>query len=239
MNTLSMFGANLPDELRSLCDAMLQPVSFSLQTVRGAPVVYVNQPFEYMTGASASDVLGRNYSFLDGPLTDIYTMQELKIALSQHHSKAGCLLSYRSDGSMFKHLIAFRPLNFGQGEILTMACHAAFNSSHAKEVDGLDTESLDRAWRNIRQYNGVCEDRLTEHDAYRLKAISMRFEAVFARVQNALIKRMLADQSLFGRNPVMCELASTYHATETPSNQEIRRHCHPFDLGPLTKRTGA
>ena len=78
MSMLSISGARLPPDLTDICDAFLLPVTLSLPDLTGEPIVYVNPPFEYLTGASLADVVGRNQSMFDGSLTDDQVSQDAR-----------------------------------------------------------------------------------------------------------------------------------------------------------------
>ena len=232
---LSISGAQLPSELTELCDAVLLPMSFCLPDVPGVPLVYANQPFEYMTGAKIHEILGRNYSFLNGRLTDSSLSEELELALTQHKREAGCVISYRTDGTAFYHLLAFQPFKLSSTQLVVIACHAAFTPFTNEGSMQRTAEAIDRAWRGTRQHNRLAVNSVAEHDSLRLDAISMRFEAVFTRAQNTLIRRMSASIS----NPVYYHSAKGCHSSPERLNNisslDVEALNRAFDLGPLSK----
>jgi PAS domain S-box-containing protein len=78
------------------------------------PIVLANQAFLELCGYEASEVLGRNCRFLQGPLTDPEAVAELRAAVAEEREHEVELLNYRRDGSPFwnqLHLSAIRDLD--------------------------------------------------------------------------------------------------------------------------------
>jgi PAS domain S-box-containing protein len=64
-------------------------------------ILWVNDAFESITGHSQAEIWGQNCRFLQGPLTDQNTVNNIRLALKNSTPFAGEILNYRKDGSMF------------------------------------------------------------------------------------------------------------------------------------------
>ena len=80
------------------------------------PLIYVNEAFEEVTGYDASEVIGRNCRFLQGPDTDEERARELRAAIADRESVTVELLNYRRDGRPFWNQVALNPVSNGRGE---------------------------------------------------------------------------------------------------------------------------
>ena len=73
-------------------------------------IVYVTPEFERQTGYNASEAIGRNCRFMQGPGTDAAAVAKIRAALAAHQSVRVTILNYRRDGSPFINRIAIRPV---------------------------------------------------------------------------------------------------------------------------------
>ncbi|HEX2556243.1 MAG TPA: diguanylate cyclase [Microvirga sp.] len=74
------------------------------------PIIYVNPAFERLTGYDASEIVGANCRFLQGPETDRGVLEELKTAIATSCHFHGTLLNYRKDGSSFLNELTVSPV---------------------------------------------------------------------------------------------------------------------------------
>ncbi|MBX3444331.1 MAG: PAS domain S-box protein [Planctomyces sp.] len=81
------------------------------------PIIYANHAFEILTGYPASEVLGRNCRFLQGPKTDPRAVERVRQALERKVSCHVTLLNYRRDGTPFWNDIRITPLRNAAGEV--------------------------------------------------------------------------------------------------------------------------
>lgn len=65
------------------------------------PLVYVNPAFEQMTGYAASEILGKNCRFLQGPETRESSRATIRTAISQGRTAKVVLSNYKKDGTRF------------------------------------------------------------------------------------------------------------------------------------------
>jgi sigma-B regulation protein RsbU (phosphoserine phosphatase) len=81
------------------------------------PLIYVNEGFERLTGYSASDVLGRNCRFLQGPESDPETAEQIRVAIREERSCLVEILNYRRDGSTFWNRLSITPIRDAMGTV--------------------------------------------------------------------------------------------------------------------------
>jgi len=81
------------------------------------PLIYVNEGFERITGYPASDVIGRNCRFLQGPLTDPAGVAEIRTALSERRECVVEILNYRKDQTTFWNRLSITPVRDDRGEV--------------------------------------------------------------------------------------------------------------------------
>lgn len=81
------------------------------------PLIYVNAGFERITGYTAGEVLGRNCRFLQGPGTDIDTLNELRTAIREQRAVTVQLLNYRKDGRPFWNRLSITPVRDAGGVV--------------------------------------------------------------------------------------------------------------------------
>jgi PAS domain S-box-containing protein len=81
------------------------------------PLVYVNRAFCRTTGYSASEALGRNCRYLQGPDTDPESVGELRRAVDAGEPTSVELLNYRRDGSEFWNRVDIAPIKASDGTV--------------------------------------------------------------------------------------------------------------------------
>jgi diguanylate cyclase (GGDEF)-like protein/PAS domain S-box-containing protein len=81
------------------------------------PIIYVNPAFERLTGYDASEIIGANCRFLQGPGTDESVLRELKAATSTCRHFQGTLMNYRKDGSPFLNELTVSPVWDASGRV--------------------------------------------------------------------------------------------------------------------------
>jgi len=85
------------------------------------PLVFVSEEFERQTGYSASEVLGRNCRFLQGPETDETAVDAIRSAVRDESQVTVDILNYRKDGSTFWNRLRIRPLRDEEGRLVFFA----------------------------------------------------------------------------------------------------------------------
>lgn len=81
------------------------------------PIVYANPAFERLTGYRASEVVGRNCRFLQGPETDLAEVRRMRQAIAEGRPVNVLLANYRKDGSLFYNDLHVDPVRNESGEV--------------------------------------------------------------------------------------------------------------------------
>ena len=81
------------------------------------PIIYANETFCEMMGYAESDVLGRNYRFLQGPDTDSEPVAEMRAAVEAGESVSVVLRNYRKDGTEFWSHVSISPITDERGTV--------------------------------------------------------------------------------------------------------------------------
>ncbi|MFZ4774088.1 MAG: response regulator [Terrimicrobiaceae bacterium] len=78
-------------------------------------ITYINASFTKITGYEESEVIGREYSILQGPETDPVTMEKIQTALKEGSHFEGEILNYRKDGTIFWSELTIAPIRDSGG----------------------------------------------------------------------------------------------------------------------------
>jgi PAS domain S-box-containing protein len=81
------------------------------------PLVYVNESYVEMTGYEASEALGRNCRFLQGPGSDPETVAAMREAIAAEEPVSVELVNYRKDGSSFWNRVDVAPVRDASGTV--------------------------------------------------------------------------------------------------------------------------
>lgn len=82
------------------------------------PIVFASAGFYRLTGYSASEVIGRNCRFLQGPGTDPTSIAIIREGIAAGKDVATCLINYRKDGTPFWNQFFVAPLRGVDGRIV-------------------------------------------------------------------------------------------------------------------------
>ncbi|MFB6206299.1 MAG: PAS domain S-box protein [Haloglomus sp.] len=118
--SMSLALADQRDQLRLFQRAIDEAsVGISIADYRQPdnPLVYVNEEFEALTGYDASDTIGRNCRFLQGPETDPEAVAELRRAIDAGEPTRVQLLNYRQDGTPFWNRLTVAPVRDEAGTV--------------------------------------------------------------------------------------------------------------------------
>ena len=80
-------------------------------------IIYASPGFARLTGYSATETLGRNCRFLQGPGTDPVQVSLLRSALQNGEPCTVELLNYRKDGTSFWNQLAISPVRDAEGRL--------------------------------------------------------------------------------------------------------------------------
>lgn len=81
------------------------------------PLIYVNRPFEQMTGYTADEVLGKNCRFMQGKGTDSETVAQLREAVNNGDECRVVIKNYRKSGAAFWNDLRVSPVSDGSGKL--------------------------------------------------------------------------------------------------------------------------
>lgn len=69
--------------------------------LQGCPIIFASPGFLELTGYEASQIIGKNCRFLQGPGTDPDTVSIIRNNLAEGRDTSVCILNYKADGSPF------------------------------------------------------------------------------------------------------------------------------------------
>ncbi|CAN7600258.1 histidine kinase famiy protein [Pseudorhodoferax sp. LjRoot39] len=81
------------------------------------PIVFANHAFLEMTGYEASEIIGANCRFLQGPDTDRAIVAQVRSAIAERREIAVELVNYKKDGSAFWNALFISPVLNESGEL--------------------------------------------------------------------------------------------------------------------------
>ena len=133
------------------------------------PIVWVNEGFTRTTGYLASEAIGRNPRFLQGPQTDPAEIAEMRQAIAEARPSMVTLINYRANGSTFWNSVSTAPVFDEDGQVLGFI---------GMQVDVTDAVIAQRER----------EERLRDEQAGRLSAEkAQRTLSLLAEVNDALV----------------------------------------------------
>jgi PAS domain S-box-containing protein len=135
-----------------------------------APLVYVNDAFERLTGYDEHETLGRNCRFLQGEGTDPETVETIRQAIEDERPVSVEILNYRKSGEPFWNGLDVAPIRDDDGEV-----------SH---FVGFQTDITDRKEIQLRARRQAEELRADRRTRERLLA---RIDGLVRRVTAATV----------------------------------------------------
>lgn len=84
---------------------------------RNSPISYVNPAFEKLTGYASSEVLGREWEFLQGPNTSAKTISEIYEAIRDERECQLVLENYRKNDTSFWTELSISPVRDSSGRL--------------------------------------------------------------------------------------------------------------------------
>lgn len=89
----------------------------SLITDADKRIIYANAAIRTITGYSEEELLGKNCNMLQGPETDVDTIQLMRDSFAAGITFQGDILNYRKDGAPFWNSLTITPLKDESGEV--------------------------------------------------------------------------------------------------------------------------
>ncbi|GMM92819.1 PAS domain-containing protein [Qipengyuania sp. MTN3-11] len=81
------------------------------------PIIFCNEAFQQLTGYQASEIIGRNCRFLQGPDTDQEQVGKIRRAIKDETVVVVEILNYRKDGSSFWNTLHLGPIYDDDGKL--------------------------------------------------------------------------------------------------------------------------
>ena len=112
------------------------------------PITFVSQAFLNMTGYHMNEILGRNCRFLQGPETDQYHVNRIRLAIQEGSDCHVCLLNYRKNGKKFYNRLFMTALRDTRGRVKNyLGVQCEVSPQVAKRINA---EEADKAQSNVR-----------------------------------------------------------------------------------------
>jgi len=100
------------------------------------PLVFINPAFENITGYHMDEVMGKNCRFLQGPETNLETVNEMRAAIKAQRSCTVELLNYRKNGSPFWNRLIINPIFDVEGKLINFI-GVQTDVTHLKEGEAI------------------------------------------------------------------------------------------------------
>ncbi|MGZ4954950.1 MAG: PAS domain S-box protein [Methylobacter sp.] len=103
--------------LERAVEASASSISMADTNKPDMPLIYVNPAFEYITGYSRDEAIGRNARFLQGKETDQPGLDEIRAALHEGRAGGALLRNYRKNGAPYWNELRIAPVHDEQGRL--------------------------------------------------------------------------------------------------------------------------
>ena len=100
-------------------EASVNPIVVVDQATPDAPIVYVNEAFQRVTGYSREEALGRNCRFLQGDDQEQPELDKIRWAIRDQRDGHAVLRNYRKDGSLFWNDLYIAPVRDPSSGLVT------------------------------------------------------------------------------------------------------------------------
>ncbi len=113
-----MFAIDLLDCLTTAMAHSPASMALSDPNLPDCPIIAVNQSFLDLCGYPASELIGRNCRFLQGPRTDPTSRTRIRSSLEAGRGCIEWIVNYKRDGTMFWNLLFISPIRDEDGRLL-------------------------------------------------------------------------------------------------------------------------
>jgi PAS domain S-box-containing protein len=165
--------------LLATIDACPFSITVADTTQPDLPIIYANQKFYEITGYEASEVLGRNCRFLQGPASDKQVVARFREAIAARKQTELQVINYRKDGSTFFNRLLLVPIHDPLGYLTAYI--------------GLQTDMT------------VEVRREAEDQRQKMEALGRMVGGVAHEINNMLQPVLMIGQDMLDRNLVVAE----------------------------------
>jgi PAS domain S-box-containing protein len=110
--------STIPFVLSQILDTCVNGITLSDPDQEDNPIVYVNEAFEFITGYSQDETVGRNCRFLQNEDRDQEGIERIREAMRETKSVTVTLRNYKKDGTLFYNQFTIRPLFDKEGKLI-------------------------------------------------------------------------------------------------------------------------
>jgi len=119
-------------------------VTISDAKADGFPIIYSNTAFQKLSGYSSTEVIGKNFAFLQGAESSTIEVNRIQRALKSRKSIRSEIINYKKNGKTFKNMLILQPvfdhLN-GFCFVISIQCditeRSDFNQGAIKQIQDL------------------------------------------------------------------------------------------------------
>lgn len=104
--------------LSQILDTCINGITLSDPDQQDNPIVYANASFEFITGYSREETIGRNCRFLQNEDREQDGLKIVRNAINEQKSATVTLRNYKKDGSLFYNQFSIRPLFDKKGKLI-------------------------------------------------------------------------------------------------------------------------
>ncbi len=168
------------------------------QDPSGSKIVYANPAVEHLTGYTPEEVLGRDTSFLQGPLTDPQECRRLYTAMERGEKVKVRLANYRKDGSSHLVEIHVSPVTEDGGEIthyISIQREAGLDVDYRelRESNKLFKAILDTTMNGVVVFHSV-RDGSGQIKDFEFHLVNDRMARILGRSPETLVYRRMLEE---------------------------------------------
>lgn len=170
------------------------------------PIIYVSPGFEAMTGYKASEILGKNCRFLQGPDTDPETVKNIRKKLLLGNGFSVEILNYHKNGRSFWNELTINPIKDENGKVIQFVgiqnditqrriLESQLRQAQKMEAIGSLAGGIAHDFNNLLAVIGINVERLLLKADLSAEIREGLEEALSAQVRGAALTRQLLSFS--------------------------------------------
>lgn len=108
--------------LKRFIDGSRIPMTLADATLPDCPIIVANDAFLALTGYRREEVVGRNFRFMQGPLSEAEASGKMLLSVRDGTEALVPITNYRRDGSAFENLVHLAPIRAADGALRFIMC---------------------------------------------------------------------------------------------------------------------